>query len=203
MDYGTICRPACSSTRQGWSGWLGFGSGQGVPLKDIVDGFLNSTEYCTSLVIQFYTELLGRQPDPVGLQGWVSQLQRGVPRHGVLIGFLDSVEYKGGNAPPAQFVESLYNKLLGRGSDPNGRQGWIDALSAGASTADVIRGFLFSEEYCAQRVTELYAALLGRAPDPAGHAGWVSIMSNGAAFQEIQYGFLASDEYRTRSFTRF
>jgi Subtilase family/Domain of unknown function (DUF4214) len=170
----------------------------GAHLKVIVDGFLTSNEYCTNLVTSFYTGLLARQPDPAGLQWWVGQLQGGVPRHEVLIGFLDSAEYKANNALPDQFVESLYNRLLGRGSDPSGKQGWVDALSAGASTADVIRGFLFSEEYCTQRVTELYTTLLARAPDPAGLIYWVGIMSKGVPFQEIQYGFLASDEYRAR-----
>jgi hypothetical protein len=111
------------------------------------------------------------------------------------------VEYKNNNMPPDDFVESLYHNLLRRGSGAEGKKYWIDVLAGGASTADVARGFLFSEEYCTQQVTELYAALLGRAPDPTGLAYWMGKMSNGTAFQEIQYGFLTSDEYRTRSFT--
>jgi subtilisin family serine protease len=176
---------------------------RGASLRDMVTGFLNSTEYCTNLVTSLYADLLGRQPDPAGLQQWVGQLERSTPRHEIQIGFLDSVEYKNNNMPPDDFVESLYHNLLRRGSEAEGKKYWIDVLVGGASTADVARGFLFSEEYCTQQVTELYAALLGRAPDPTGLAYWMGRMSNGTAFQETQYGFLTSDEYRTRSFTRF
>lgn len=168
----------------------------GMSLGKVVNGFLNSNEYCTALVTGFYVDLLARQPDPAGFQFWVGQLQTGAARHAIQIGFLDSAEYKANNPSSDQFVESLYSKLLMRTSDPVGKQGWIDALAAGASTADVIRGFLMSQEYCTQRVTELYAALLGRSPDPAGLAGWVGLMMSGAAFQEIQRGFLTSNEYR-------
>ncbi len=188
--------------KAGLDGWVAARLG-GASLRDIVRGFLNSVEYCTNVVTSFYRGLLGRDPDPAGLQGWVGSLQSGRPRHEILAGFLDSAEYKSKHAPPAQFVESLYQSLLGRASDPNGKQGWIDALAAGATTADVIRGFLFSEEHCTQRVTELYQTLLSRAPDPAGLVGWVGAMMNGAAFQEIQYGFLASDEYRAACLVRF
>ena len=188
--------------RNGLDAWVAARLG-GAPLRAIVDGFLRSVEYCTNLATAFYADFLGRAPDPAGLQGWVGALQGGSARHDVIIGFLDSAEYKANNPVPDLFVESLYTKLLGRASDPNGKQAWVDALHAGASTAEVIRGFLFSAEYCTQRVTELYWSLLNRAPDSDGLAGWVSAMQSGAPFQDIQYGFLASDEYRARALSRF
>jgi hypothetical protein len=186
----------------GLNSWVAVRGG-GASLQDVIQGFLNSAEYCNNVVFSLYTGLLDRQPDPAGLQFWSSGLQGGTPRHDVLIGLLDSAEYKNNHAPPDEFVESLYGDLLGRGSDPTGKQFWVDALSGGASTADVIRGFLFSHEYCTQRVTELYAALLGREADSVGLASWVASMANGTAFQEVQYGFLASKEYRIGSLRRF
>lgn len=181
----------------GLDGWIA-ARAAGMSLGTVVNGFLNSNEYCTNLVTAFYADLLTRQPDPAGLQGWVNQLQGGASRQAILTGFLDSAEYKASNSPPDQFVESLYNKLLGRASDPAGRQGWIAALAAGATTADVIRGFVTSEEYCSNQVTQLYSTLLGRAPDLPGLAGWVNLMRTGRRFQDILSGFLTSDEYRGR-----
>jgi len=186
----------------GLDSWVALRAG-GSSLRDVVNGFLNSTEYCNGVVFALFTGLLGRQPDPAGLQFWISRLKGGAPRHEVLIGFLESPEYTSNHASSDEFVESLYINLLGRPSDPDGKQFWVDALSGGASRADVARGILFSQEYCTQRVTELYTTLLGRAPDSAGLASWVTIMSNGAAFQELQYNFLAAREYRVRSLTRF
>ncbi len=175
----------------------------GASLESVVTGFLNSSEYCGNLATSFYATFLGRAPDPGGLQSWASQLAAGTARQDVQLGFLDSAEYKGANPVPDQFVESLYQRLLGRASDPTGKQGWIDALAAGAATADIIRGFLFSQEYCTQRVSDLYESLLGRAPEPAGIAGWVGQLTGGVSFQSIQVGFLASPEYRARALTRF
>jgi hypothetical protein len=150
-----------------------------------------------------YHRFLDRNPDPGGLQAWITQLQQGVPRQQIIRGFCDSAEFKSNNPPPAQFVESLYSRLLGRPSDAAGKQGWIDALQSGGSTASVIDGFLRSAEYCTRRVTELYQTLLGRAPDSGGLASWVHSMAGGTPFQQIQEGFLASDEYWARSLQRF
>ena len=186
----------------GLNGWVA-ARVAGGSIESIVNGFLNSSEYCGNLATSFYATFLGRAPDPEGLQSWTSQLMAGTARQDIQLGFLDSAEYTGINPPPAQFVESLYQRLLNRASEPTGKQAWIDSLAAGATAADIIRGFLFSQEYCAQRVTELYRGLLGRTPESAGLAGWVGQLSGGASFQAIQNGFLASPEYRARALTRF
>jgi V8-like Glu-specific endopeptidase len=175
----------------------------GASTRDVVQGFLRSSEYCTIATSRIYVEILDRQPDDPGLKHWTDQLGRGVPRHDILVGFLDSPEYRNNHPVPDHFVESLYGKLLGRVSDPAGRQHWINVLDSGTSTAEVIRSFLFSPEYCTQRITELYAFLLGRGPDANGLAHWVAIMTSGTPFQEIQHGFLESPEYRARALTRF
>ena len=165
-------------------------------------GFLRSQEYCTSTITGLYEQLLDRQPDAAGLAFWVTIMGGGTSLQQIILGFCDSAEYRGNNPPPGQFVDSLYQRLLNRAPDPAGRQGWIDALAAGRSTADVINGFLASQEYCANRVTSLYQTLLGRQPDPAGLAGWVASMTGGAPFQDIQQGFLTSTEYEKRALTR-
>ena len=52
----------------------------------------------------------------------------------------------------ADFVERLYTVVLGRKSDPKGKQEWIDALTSHRNTgAEVAAGFFFSDEYKKQR----------------------------------------------------
>jgi hypothetical protein len=182
--------------------WLGqLVAGQSP--QSVAYGFVRSQEYCTSIITGLYEQLLDRQPDAAGLAFWVSTMEGGTSLQQIILSFCDSDEYRTNNPPPGQFVESLYQRLLNRASDPAGRQGWIDALAAGRSTADVINGFLASQEYCANRVTSLYQILLGRQPDAAGLAGWVASMTGGTPFQDIQQGFLTSTEYEERALTRF
>jgi hypothetical protein len=175
----------------------------GMSANDVVDGFLNSTEYCSRKATSLYQEILDRAPDPGGLQTWTSELEKAAPLQEVLLGFFDSAEFKTKNPPPDEFVESLYRRLLGRGSDPVGKSSWVNALNGGRGTGEVVDGFLRSSEYCTNRVTALYQTLLGRAPDAPGLTTWVDIMTRGTAFQAIQRGFLASDEYRARALLRF
>jgi hypothetical protein len=182
--------------------WIGqLTSGQS--LQTVANGFLDSQEYCTKIVTGFYQQFLNRAPDAGGLAGWVSTLEKGTALQQIILGFCNSAEYLNNNPVPAQFVESLYERLLGRASDPAGKQGWVSALQAGRGTAYVINGFLDSPEYCTDRVTNLYLTLLGRQPDAAGLAGWVSTMEKGTAFQQIQLGFLTSVEYQGRALKRF
>lgn len=176
---------------------------RGQSLQSVASSFLVSTEYCTNIITGLYQQLLSRAPDAGGLAGWAGTMEKGTAVQQIILGFCNSTEYQTDNPLLAQFVESLYQRLLGRPSDPGGKQFWVDALAAGKGTAYVINGFVTCEEYCTDRVTSLYSSLLGRAPDPAGLAYWVKSMVAGTAFQQIQNGFLTSVEYQTRALQRF
>lgn len=60
----------------------------------------------------------------------------------------------GGGKADAAFVESLYGEYLGRKSDAPGLAFWTDAMKRGASPADVIAGFLNSDEYKTRKFAE-------------------------------------------------
>lgn len=175
----------------------------GASFDDIGNGFLGSPEYCNGVIESFYRLFLDRASDAAGLPYWSDALQRGSPFQDVVRGFCDSAEFKVKNPVPGPFVEALYNRLLGRGSDPAGKNGWVGALQAGRSTADVVDGFLRSEEYATIKVTGLYQWLLGRMPDADGLAGWVRAMMAGSPFQQLERGFLLSPEYQARAAARF
>lgn len=77
------------------------------------------------------------------------------------------------------FVARLYSVMLGRNPDPVGLHNWTQKLLNGEQTAaEVIRGFVFSQEYLNKKtsnedyVTMLYRTLMNRGPDAAGLASW-------------------------------
>ena len=91
----------------------------------ILDGFLHSPEYCTIVAESLCATLLDRHSDPGGLNDWRDYLVNGNSLQSAINGFCNSERYKSKHSVPNQFVESLYNKLLGRQSDAGGFQYWV------------------------------------------------------------------------------
>ena len=91
---------------------------------------------------------LNRAPETAGLNFWYNHLEAGQSLTWVAQGFMDSTEYqqKYGGLDNGNFVEQLYQNVLGRGSDSAGFQNWMNALNSGASRADVLIGFSDSLE---------------------------------------------------------
>lgn len=85
----------------GLGGWIK-ALDTGSLLTSVASGFLGSQEFMNKyggphpsdidLVTLLYRNVLHRDPDPVGLNGWISNLQGGQSRESVLIGFSESTE---------------------------------------------------------------------------------------------------------------
>lgn len=106
------------------------------------------------------------------------------------------------------FIERLYVNMLGRASDPSGKNYWYGRLANhsvnGLTLAD---GFYFSNEFTAISasmsneafVRRMYITILGREPDGVGLPYWTSKLDTGAMTREQVYrGFLGSPEWRSR-----
>lgn len=169
----------------------------GASPSDIALGFLCSAEHSQQLATELYATLLDRAPDPDGLAGWTGALSNGLSRQAAINGFLTSPEYTGRYPSNGAFVESLYNRLLGRSSEPGGYHYWVGLLDGGTSRAEVVNGFLNSEEYGARYASALYHRYLRRAPEPDGLAFWRQQLQSGRSQQSVSMGFVASDEYRS------
>ena len=173
---------------------------RGVSPELIADAFVHSREYCTIITNFLYLYFLGREAEPAGLDYWRDVLMGGKSLQDVILGFCDSPEYKSTNPPNDGFVESLYNKLLGRHSDPEGFKFWVNVLKSGQkTTSDVIHDFLISQEYSVLRAEEFYNKFLGRKSDPEGLKYWSQKIQNGMSLQEITRGFVISEEYKSRN----
>lgn len=85
----------------GLGGWIK-ALDTGSSLTSVASGFLGSQEFMNKyggphpsdneLVTLLYRNVLHRDPDPVGLDGWLNNLKNGQSRESVLIGFSESIE---------------------------------------------------------------------------------------------------------------
>jgi hypothetical protein len=160
----------------------------------VANGQVRSTPALDMLVDGLFREFLGRVPEPAALQGFVSFIQ-GNPRAPAVELVIDTIlaspEYTSRFAANAAFVQSLYQKLLGRTGGNAEVMAWTAALDSGMLTrATVASIFVNSSEFRASVVQQLYGFntappatvaslfpnLLHRAlpPSPAEVAAWVA-----------------------------
>lgn len=101
------------------------------------------------------------------------------------------------------FVKRLYRIGLGRNPDKVGLEDWTNRLLSGKETgAQVVCGFVFSEEYKGKNVSNqqyvemLYRLVFDREADSVGKADWVSRLSRGVTRGHVLAGFINSKEFR-------
>jgi Ca2+-binding RTX toxin-like protein len=170
-------------------------------------------------VYRLYQATLDRAPDVAGHADWAGRIGTGdTPLSGAAAGFVGSREFQNvyGALDNAAFVELLYQNVLGRPSDPGGRQTWLDALAGGASRADVVLGFSESREFVnattqaanayafnsdpanwTDEVFRMYQATLGRDPDAPGLLDWAENLGSGRfTLTDVAGGFVGSREFQ-------
>ncbi len=96
-----------------------------------------------NLVYTLYDGLLGRAPEAAGLQGWLPQVSGLDTLHDLVEKFLESPEGQArhNGLDDRGFVNKLYEDNLHREAEDAGLNAWTDALSHGASRADVATAF--------------------------------------------------------------
>lgn len=168
-------------------------------------------------IYAFYEGLLGRAPDPLGLEAQVASLGAGASLQQIAQDFLASSEYTADFGSVTQtsdqtFIQDLYQTALHRSADAAGLQNWENALQNGEPRADVSVGIALSPEAQSDLqgaidagmfvpsasdagIARLCYGLLDRAPDPSGLAYWENAAANGASLTTIAQDFLNSSEY--------
>ncbi len=100
-----------------------------------------------------------------------------------------------------KFVERLYNELLGRKSDKNGKAKWVAQLESGKTAAEVSEKFVLSTELKSKKltnsefVTRMYKTFLNRTPSAKEVTRWATTLDNGCSYAYILKGFVASAEF--------
>jgi len=102
-----------------------------------------------------------------------------------------------------QFIQRLYQNVLGRQADQGGLDFWKNALANGQSNGSTIsEQFFFSNEYLnrnrtnAQYVNDLYETCMGRPADEGGRDFWVGRLNSGVSRRQLMEQFLQSDEFK-------
>ena len=100
-------------------------------------------------VYRLYQAAFGRTPDTVGLSSNINLVDNGMSLHDMANAFAISSEFQslfGANSTDAEYVNALYNNVLGRDADAAGLAGWLNALATGSDRGHVLTGFSESKE---------------------------------------------------------
>lgn len=113
-------------------------------------------------VFRLHKAALLREPAYDGIQTVLNEMRKPTfDIYNLADIYANSQEFKnkyGDTSNYDQFVENLYNNVLGRSSDPAGKSGWVDALSTGQMTVgQVLVGFAESAENIAKQEDTLNA----------------------------------------------
>ena len=175
-------------------------------LAPIAAEFVTSTEYRSDLITGYYQEFLGRKPSQAEVNSWVGLLQQGETEEQVINFFASSPEFfQAQGSSNSQWLNELYNDLLGRNPDP-GSANFLNALNAGGARSTVVNDILNSGEFAAREITTVYTTYLGRTPTTADVSYWAPILEqsgHGAGQPSPDDSFLisvlSSAEYLNKS----
>ena len=111
-------------------------------------------------------------------------------------GFIGSTEfYNHAGGTDKDWVDAMYEDLLGRAADANGESYWVAQLQNGANRTAVAEGFAGSLEREQERITNDYLHYLGRAPDQEGLDYWVTQFASGVTNEDVITGFVSTVEF--------
>lgn len=142
--------PSGASTATDQSGTEGTDMLIGVERLQFSDGVLAlDTDGVAGQVYRLYQAAFGREPDTVGLSSNINLVDNGMSLHDMANAFASSAEFQalfGANSSDAEYINALYNNVLGRDADAVGLAGWLNALAIGSDRGHVLTGFSDSPE---------------------------------------------------------
>jgi hypothetical protein len=122
----------------------------------VANGVARSSEALGVLVDGLYQKLLGRTSDATGRAFYINLLQSGDTVEQVITSMVTSPEYSTLVGSDGNFVQSLYQKLLGRTGSSAEVSGLLAVLPTGGRSG-VANDFVTSPEFRTNVVQQLYA----------------------------------------------
>jgi len=148
--------------------WMGL-LNAGLPRVDVFAGFANSAEfehlcnvagirrgmhapppggYAQMFIKRLYLTTLERPADPGGVAFWQGLAVDGMTGAAMAYEFVFSGEMERRGLSNTEYIEILYNSMMGRVSDPEGMAFWLDMMERqGASRYTVFANFVMSSEF--------------------------------------------------------
>jgi hypothetical protein len=209
--YNDVLHRAGDTTNpQDAGSWISALNANTLTPSAVASAVARSGEALGVLVDGLYLKLLNRASDPTGRASFINLLQTGGTVEQAIIMFVASGEYASRYSADSAFVQSLYNKLLGRVGSSAEVNSWVSGLQTGGLTrAAVGNGFVASGEFRSDVVEELYGFTLAplasvaslfpnllhraAAPTSAEVSGWVN---SGFDILTIEVNFAASGEFQ-------
>ena len=115
------------------------------------DGSSSEEDFVYAFIERLYVNMMGRDSDDEGREFWANQIKGGyLSGNEVANHFYYSAEFRtiSANIDNNEFVERMYNTLLGRPSDPDGFDYWTSLLDNNLYTRDdIYLFFLGSAEW--------------------------------------------------------
>jgi hypothetical protein len=176
----------------------------GAAVSSVAQSIAHSDEYYANFVIKpDYVKLLGRPADASGVTYWTGQMNgtnghvtdQQLEAEMVSSGGTSGEFYKKAGGTNTQWIDAVYQQLLGRPADTNGEAHWNAQLAAGQTLNQVAQGIAGSTENNTQLINADYFHYLGRAADSGGLAHWLQAFANGQTNEDVIAGFTGSDEY--------
>lgn len=188
---------------------------------EIAKGFMGSPEfqntYGTTTDVEFvtllYQNVLGRAPDPGGLNAWLSNLSDGMTRQMVVRHFAESPENKSSTYESqvdfdarwdattwTDDVFRMFQTVFDRAPNADEFQDWTHSLSNGVSLEAAVNTLMASAEfqasYGATTNAEFVALLHQNAPgnDPGGMAAWTTALDQGLDRADVIIALMNSTE---------
>lgn len=118
---------------------IDFASGNDVDLEAL-SGAANLSQAQLSTFIQMYIAYFNRAPDAEGLYYWGNRLDQGMPLQEIAQSFFvqdETLALYPSTVTTTDFVNSVYNNLLGRDADTDGLNYWVGDLESGLYGRDV------------------------------------------------------------------
>ena len=120
-----------------------------APLWAALQNYRNRNADVTKFVARCYTEAMGREYEPDGLEAWCKVIieKSNTPKQ-VAQNFIFSEEFILKNLSDEEYVQILYRTFMGREADEGGLAAWVNVLESGREDrAKVLGGFSDSVEF--------------------------------------------------------
>ncbi|MCU1451961.1 MAG: hypothetical protein JWN46_107 [Acidimicrobiales bacterium] len=158
-------------------------------------------------VARLYFAYLLRIPEQAGLAYWIGRKRTGTSLNAISNAFAASSEFKirYGSLTNSQFVNLVYQNVLGRPGDPGGMAFWTGQLDQHKATrGQVMVAFSESSEYKYKKqpsvdVAVTWIDMLGASPDQTSFNAWVTnLTSGGKTVTDLASAVMAMPAYATR-----
>ncbi len=159
---------------------------------------------------RLYFAFFGREPDAAGMAFWLGRRARGESIEAIANQFATSPEFQAlvGEPDDGLFVDAVYDSVLGRPADADGRAFWINQLATGTSRGELMIRFSETPEFVVRTntvpasttsgaIARFYWAFLQRPPEAGGVAFWSGELAAGTSLTSIADGFAGSTEFVT------